>query len=371
MKIATVTCHDVYNYGASLQAYALQEYIKSLGCNYEIIDYKPDYLSNHFKLSFVANPKYDRPFLKQAYLLAKLPGRLKLLKKKKRFDDFRKAYLKLSSKRYESLNQLKQSPPKADIYVAGSDQIWNTLFRNGLDPVFYLDFVTSASHRISFAASFATETIPDTALPFVEQMLKNFNAISVRESSALSILEKMGLQGQIVCDPVFLLSKTDWEKLFPCPVQKDDYILVYDCEQSDELRVIATHLRKVHHIPIYTLSLSASHYADRSFIYSGPIEFLSLIAGARYVVANSFHALAFSLIFHKDFFIAKRSEKINTRMQDLLNYVGLENRLISSPKQLLCGSLQFKDCDNNLSELIENSKRFIKAQISVICQNRG
>ena len=79
MRICTITCHDVYNAGASLQAYALQTYLKSLGHDVKIIDYKPDYLSQHYRLDVVANPKYDKPLLKQAYLLAKLPGRLRML----------------------------------------------------------------------------------------------------------------------------------------------------------------------------------------------------------------------------------------------------------------------------------------------------
>ena len=72
MKIATITCHDVYNYGASLQAYALQHYLESIGHNCQIIDYKPDYLSNHYNLRSVANPRFDKPMLRQLYLMAVL-----------------------------------------------------------------------------------------------------------------------------------------------------------------------------------------------------------------------------------------------------------------------------------------------------------
>ena len=96
MKICTITCHDVYNVGASLQAYALQTYLKLLGHDVKIIDYKPDYLSKHYRLDIVGNPKYDKPFLKQAYLLAKLPGRLHMLPRKKAFDSFTAKYLDLS-----------------------------------------------------------------------------------------------------------------------------------------------------------------------------------------------------------------------------------------------------------------------------------
>ena len=88
MKINTITCHDVYNHGASLQAYALQHYLQSEGHDVEIIHYKPDYLSRHFNLWMVANPIFDKPIVKQLYLLAKLPGRLCSLKRKASFDAF-------------------------------------------------------------------------------------------------------------------------------------------------------------------------------------------------------------------------------------------------------------------------------------------
>ena len=113
MKICTITCHDVYNVGASLQAYALQIYLKSLGHDVKIIDYKPDYLSKHYRLDVVGNPKYDKPFVREAYLLAKLPGRLRVLPRKKAFDSFTAKDLDWTS-RYVSNEELKADPPEAD-----------------------------------------------------------------------------------------------------------------------------------------------------------------------------------------------------------------------------------------------------------------
>ena len=142
MNSYTITCHDVYNAGASLQAYALQQYLISLGIDNKIIDYKPDYLSRHYSLTTIDNPKFNKGVLKYVYLTAKFPRRFINLcgLKKKRFDQFRNKYLILTENRYNSNEDLKNSLPEADIYIAGSDQIWNTLFNNGKDPAFYLDF---------------------------------------------------------------------------------------------------------------------------------------------------------------------------------------------------------------------------------------
>ena len=137
MKIKTITCHDVYNHGASLQAFALQHYLQSIGHDVEIIHYKPPYLSGHYDLWKVSNSRYDKPIIRLLYLMVKLPGRLKSLKRKRAFDAFTSQFLRLT-RRYDTIEALRNDPPHADVYIAGSDQIWNTAFRNRLEPAFYV-----------------------------------------------------------------------------------------------------------------------------------------------------------------------------------------------------------------------------------------
>lgn len=165
MKIKTITCHDVYNVGASLQAYALVTYLRKLGHDAQIIDYKPDYLSNHYPLWGLGNPAYDKPVIRELYNLAKLPGRLKARNGKAEYDRFTAEFLPLTPRRYTSNDDLKQNPPEADVYFAGSDQIWNCFFPNGKDPAFYLDFAPAGSVRASYAASFAMDDIPEEWKP--------------------------------------------------------------------------------------------------------------------------------------------------------------------------------------------------------------
>ncbi|MBD5175843.1 MAG: polysaccharide pyruvyl transferase family protein [Bacteroidales bacterium] len=370
MRVATITCHDVYNYGASLQAYALQEYFRSLGDSYEIINYKPNYLSQHYKLTTVANPIFDKPFIRLLYILAKLPGRLHSLKRKRCFDRFTQQYLNLSAVRYGSFEELMGNPPQADIYLAGSDQIWNTFFKNGLDPAFYLDFIKDREGiKASYAASFATDAIFNNAEAFVASELQNFDVISVRESSAINLLKTLGREGAtLVCDPVFLRTKDEWESDFiPLTSSKAKYIAVYDCEQSENLRNIALYLKQITGLPIYNLSDTYGRYSDKDYSLIGPLEFLTLIGNAEYIVANSFHALAFSLIFEKEFFIINRSEKINTRMRDFLSYLHLGNRLISAPNELKQDKIDYKIVNTFLSDLIQNSKEFIK-ELRILCR---
>lgn len=364
MLIKTITCHDVYNHGASLQAFALLTYLESVGHVVEIIDYKPDYLSRHYLLWSVDNPVYEKPIIKQLYLVAKLPGRLLALKRKQLFDEFTKKYLKLTSQRYHCNEELKSNPPKADAYIAGSDQIWNTLFQNGRDAAFYLDFAPKASKRISYAASFATEEVADEYRPFVRKMLQNFDVISIRERYSLSLLSSLGrTDGIAVCDPVFLLTRIQWEDLLPQNRIHEKYLLVYDTEFSPKVKEIAKRIAKEKNLKIYNVSASRIGYADKDMWASSPMDFVQLIRDASYVVSNSFHASAFSIIFERDFCVINRSEGINERMKSLLSNFELEERLVAAYSEKILNPIDYQLVRPLVQKDIEYSKEFLNQSL--------
>ena len=358
MKIKTITCHDVYNPGASLQAYALAAYLTEQGHEVQIIDYKPEYLSRHYRLDWVANPRFDRPLVRQAYLLAKLPGRLKARKslRKQRFDDFRREYLPVTPVRYESVEALRRNCPEAELYIAGSDQIWNPVFPNGKDPAFFLDFVPEGKKKISYAASFSVESLEEEDKLRIKPWLENLDGISVRETSGVTLLAQMGLAGVQVMDPVFLLDAEHWKKLAVRP-DAEGYILVYDFDSSETVRMIARNLaektgKKI--ISVFPMEDAAEIWSDM-----GPREFLGAIENADCVLSNSFHATAFSLIFQKEFYVVNRQEKINTRMQDLLGAVSCPERLIHSlPEDV--PELDYPKICRRRTALTEQSKEFLK-----------
>lgn len=358
MKIKTITCHDVYNVGASLQAYALAGYLKSLGHDTEIIDYKPDYL-RHFTLFGSVSEKYDYPILRQAFYLAKLPGRIKAKHgpRKKEYDLFTEKYLPVTKKTYCSNIELKQDPPIADVFFAGSDQIWNTVFPNGKDPAFYLDFVSDSAVKASYAASFSTEKIEDNYEKKIKERLTKFDYISVRERSGVKIVRELGLDATQVLDPVFLLNKDDWLQIEKDLNLDQPYILYYDFDNNDQMREFTVRLAKKNNCKIF--SIFPSDIADSCFAHEGPASFLYLVRNAQMIVSNSFHATAFSLIFKKQFYVFNRKESINTRMLDLLKSVGLSDRLIVcddiNDDQKIC----YQEVDKKLSEQINHSKKFI------------
>lgn len=364
MKINTITCHDVYNFGASLQAFALQKFLSDEGNEVEVIDYKPDYLSGHFDFGKIGNSVYDKPVVRQMYQIAKLPSRVLALTRKRAFDQFTKKYLRLT-KRFNDYEELKADAPRADIYIAGSDQIWNTLFNNGRDKAFYLDFGDKSVKRISYAASFATPDIRPEYFDFVKHELQNIDKISIRESCALPLLKKLGRQdGVSVCDPVFLLSREQWcDLLTKTDATDKKYILVYLSEQSDKIREIVSQIKSRTHWPVLAVGTVGVSYADKYIRSADPLDFVDLIRCARFVISNSFHASAFSIIMGVDFCVVNRSEEINERMRSLLEDFALQDRLVSSYTDKLLDKIDYVSVRKLLKRKISFSKQWLTTAI--------
>ena len=366
LRVYTITCHDVYNAGASLQAYALQHYLQSRGADAYIIDYKPQYLSQHYRLWLVRNPRFNYPFLREAYLLAKLPGRLKGLGsvKKRRFDQFRKSYLCLT-KRYTSFQELCEHCPVGDCYIAGSDQIWNPFFENGKDPVFFLRFAPQSARKISYAASFGVSEITDADIERMRPWLRRLDSVSVREAAGLRILTKMDIPAVRVFDPVYLLDKKEWESMIPDHGDSAGYILLYDFDRNPHIEEIAKQYSQRTGCQVYSVLPTAT--MKLAPINPGPLEFLRLIRNANLVLTNSFHAIAFSLIFHIDFFAFARKEPLNCRVIDLLKEVELEDRFYDNPADFHDGkAIQWEYVEEKIKEWKEASRAFLEKE----CLNR-
>ncbi len=367
MKIKTITCHEVYNYGASLQEYALLRYLQNLGHEAETIHYKPPHLSGHFKLWVVSNEFFARNiFMRAIYLTLKLPKRIINLKRKRNFDKFSEKHIKSTQKLYRSNNELKADTPEADVYICGSDQIWNSFFENGKDPAFYLDFVPDNKLKLSYAASFAIDKLEDNIKDFVKEKIGRLDHVSVRESSGKRIVEDLGYTNVTqVLDPVFLIDSQEWKSLMIPELEKDliskgKYIVVYDFDNDPSIKYIAeTYKEKGYKIYAFNELID---YASENFYLEGVEFFLTVLNGAEAILANSFHAVAFSFIFHKKLGVFNRNDKINTRMRDLLQSVDLIHLLIDDKKKadnFKFDAIDYKEVQSKLDVLIEKSKNYL------------
>lgn len=329
MNIKTITCHHVYNYGASLQALALMHILTEKGHNVEIINYIPSYVRNFNSLWMIGERYKKNLFIRIAFYGYVIPIRLLQFKKKKLFDKFAEKYFRLT-KEYHSFEELQREPPIADVIFCGSDQIWNTNVDNGKDPSYYAAFASKNTIRASYAASFSISEIPEGHKDFVCKMLSGMDNISVREATGLSILKNLGFNnGKQVVDPVFLPEKDYWESLVE-PVRINKYVFVYDQENNANIRRIAERIAKQKKLQIIALrDLYPRLYANKAIWNAGPIEFISLIKNADFVITNSFHCTAFSLLFKRDFVVVPRThEKVNSRMKDLTMSLGVQDRYL-------------------------------------------
>ena len=350
MKINTITCQHVYNYGATLQAYALQEYLEQLGNKVEIIDFR---LPSHTRYElFTPYPKgkcYELvckyPILR--FIITPIKNRkiFKTWGRKRNFDKFDKDFLHLTSKTYRTLEDLQQETFNVDLFIAGSDQIWNTEMENGNNGAYFLDFGSLATKRISYAASFGINKIKEEAQKtFIKQQLKKFDKISVREISGLDILEDLGYKGIQVVDPVFLFSKEEWIEKFNLKENIGNYIFIYDfMHDDDKISNLAKDLAQKENLKILSVNdFSNTPYADIQINNAGPREFLQLLLDAKYVISNSFHATAFSIIFNKKFAtFPLLSQKNPSRMIDLLSANNLMERFIPSNLEVVCKDIEF------------------------------
>ena len=185
----------------------------------------------------------------------------------------------------------------------------------------------SVNFEIDFAASFATEELVPSSVDFVKEHLRRFDKITVREQSALKILEKLGIQGELQDDPVFMLTKEQWDEVADGTGAGEKYVLVYDFYLGDDIKKKAQEIAKEHGLKIYAICSAPLRYADKNFEYSGPETFVSLIKNASYVVSNSFHGTVFAMIYNVPFVVLNRPDGLNVRMRDLLERKGMMNCL--------------------------------------------
>lgn len=369
MIIKTITCHDVYNYGASLQAYALQHFLSNKGNDVEIIDYLPKYMDKAYRFIWknYAIPEMSKyykyhnniliqlvyhlkGFFKQAIIMITTHGR------KKSFDKFTRNKLVCTSKHYKTLEELQNADIKADCFIAGSDQIWNPKFGNGFDGAYFLNF--GKGKKYSYAGSFGVSTLNDQEKLFMAPLLQNIDGVSVREKTAIRLSAELGVKDAIqVCDPVYLLSKDEWNDLASSKYNFNDYILVYNLSPfNKEIARCAQYLAKSTKKKIVAIEeRTPVKYADIRIKNAGPQEFVELISKASYVVTNSFHATSFSLIYNVPFFTFNKNANCS-RVADVLADVGASNRLNSDSFDK---NINWEEVNSRLSGIIKNSIKYL------------
>lgn len=354
----TITCHNAYNYGAVLQTYALYTYLTELGYKGKVINYK----NKNFYKAKTNNiiKKVIRPFVR-------MPD---FVKGNKVFGKFLKDYIVLTDK-MSNEKELKEKLPKSRVYITGSDQVWNcSPGEVGNDDNYFLSFVDgNNAKKISYAASIAMESLNEQQEKRMKKLLSDFSEISVREQTAVNILNKMGYSNvNQVIDPVYLLSIDLWKKLLKKStliekLKEEKYILVYGFLRQKNVYDYAKRLAKNKHCKIYNVNTLIEDFTlntDKYFWNVSPEDFLALIYYAEDIVTNSFHGVSFSIIFNKNFHLFGKKGNSSSRMFDLVKMLGLEKRIVSEKEGLLLTETDYNEAKQKLVIKINESKEYLK-----------
>lgn len=346
-KIGILTFHKENNFGAVLQAYALQRALNDLGYKNEFINYRSDYMSKLFLKEKLKKKGYFLFFLS---CISKFILNLK----QKKFNSFRK---KLKISKNYNLKTIKETNNKYSCFIVGSDQIWNLNITN-LDPTFFLNFVKNKKKRINYAASFGTTNISKKFYGNYRKLLNNFFYFNLREKSGQHFINKLiKKKSNHVLDPVFLINRKEWLKLIKKKESNEKYILVIQGSLSNKLLKHAQELKKIKKIKIvyipFPFGLDINNF--NILLNISPEDWLSYILNAEIILTDSFHATAFSIIFNKNFYVALTTN--STRITDLLKLFNIKNRILSSS---LKNNYNFKFNWKNInSDISRNSKKSI------------
>lgn len=359
-RIAVITLHRATNFGSMLQTYATQLYLEKLGHQVEIIDFVPQGLSFRQAL-FPANS--EASLIRKAVRL--IPAFLCNSIQFAVVHRFVRRYIHVTPVRYSRYSDILRSIPKADIYLSGSDQVWNTQNNNHKEDIqaYYLNFVPDGYIKIAYAGSFGKTKLSEEEATEISHYLKRYWAIGVREDSALDLLKKLGIpNGMHVLDPTFLIEPEEWLKfLGNRRPPKPGYLMVYNLNRNKAISKYAREIAERKQLRIVNFADTyefVPHAKNR--LVNTAMDFINYIAHADYVITDSFHATAYSLSYSKDF-ICVSPPKYASRLESILRKTGLRDRIFYDEVDMNV-ALQPVDYDivqNILSKEKNRSKEFL------------
>ena len=361
--VGIITLHRTTNYGSVLQAYALQEKIKSLGHEVKIIDYRP---SRYTMLSMLKGLKNKTELLKKnpfARLAARIIIFPSYLLRFRTFKKFVNRYLNLTEDSYIDEDDFGNKLPVFDIYCTGSDQVWNSDWNGKIDKPLFLNFAPDNSKKISYAASFGKEKLDDREIKETERLLQRYDKISVRELSGQKILKNLGInKSKCVLDPTLLLNGNEWKKIASKKFQNEEYILVYNLNRNKKIHDYAVKLSNKTGLKIKYITYQAHDFYKKGKMYCNTSveNYLALIANAKYVVTDSFHGVAFSINFNRDFMVVY-PEKFSARLKSILEITGLSGRVASEDSLELSGeNIDYKKVNQIIDGERKKSMKFLE-----------
>lgn len=376
-KIALITWYDSLNYGTCIQCVALSRYLKSKGycvvvpSKYSYFTFKDpsDFLRRlKRKIDTKLHPVY------QSIEFADLPDYIKKGYQKRKENIRRVINNELTIYPIKGNNSFKKLNNEAEVFITGSDQIWNP---NHITSTMLLNFVSDEKVKIAYASSFGVSKLPMKLANSYKKYLARFINIGVREKSAVTIINDLGITVPVqqVLDPTLLLDSNDIVSMGEKADITDQikglngFIFCYFIGDKKEWQLDAQSIARAKGLELIICLSESNIVPDFGQIYSeaGPYEFIWLINHATYVMTDSFHATAISMSLNKDFFVYKRFDdndniSQNSRLYDLLSDYELTSRMVTSNNRIvniIDNPIEYSSIDEKLECNRKKSEKFL------------
>lgn len=350
MKISILTFSKESNFGANLQCYALCKTLQSMGHQIDIIDIQLPKIYFSWYTTLLQIPQDFLFFL------------------------FRKKHLNYFTREYKTTTELKNAQHRSDLYIVGSDQVWNPDITKRLDSlVYFFTFLPDDVCRISYAASFGTDSWLSPALTEeVKALLHKFNTVSVREQSGVAICKNtFGIDARLVADPTLLLSSYDDICGKYSPLHETNELVYFTfIRNKDEQRIIAEFANN-NHLQAISLRSNRPISGFKQRAYLSVAGWLNSIRYAKIVVTFSFHCVVFCILFHKKFVIIPAKAGRAARQESLLAQLGLSDHfckdtsaLYKTMEYVINKDIDYAVIDEKIKKMREESLDFLKEACS-------
>lgn len=350
-KVAIITRHAIPNYGSFFQAFSTEKVLSQLGYGSEIIDYRrmdetADYLIKYY---CKRTPGLIRWFYYNIFwrISSYLRGRVFFYAGKK--------YLNVSP--LYNKNTISKIRNKYDIFLTGSDQVWNVVGSGDsaeIDGIYFWDFLDREKYIISYAASFGDNSLFSADQGKIIDWLSKYNAISVREDSGVSLIDSLGFSATQVLDPTLVLERESWISLASSVrKRRKPYLLVYNLHSNTDMNGVVKRYSDEMGLKVVNI-ISTFRFLPGENVFCPSVEqFLNLFMNAEFIIADSFHAIAFAIIFKVPFCV-KLPKKFSTRLESILRMFNLTSRIIyeNSSADVIQGKIDW----DNVYDILEKEK---------------
>lgn len=369
MKKIGVISYNIYgnftNYGSALQSWALHQAIKSCSAHPKLIDYCPDILKNKDPLNPFKN-LWDKDDESRRMCELTMPA---IRENYYKFERFYTNHFERTPKKYTSEN-FNDVVADEDLngFVCGSDTIF-CMDEFGFDDGFYANYECMKQHSVSYAASFGDPTLSEENCKVLNERLKNFKALGLRENHMVPyVTEHTRVPVRRVVDPTLLHTHEKYDEIAVSHRLVDEkYLLYYSRRYSPVMEDYVENLAKTNGWKIVEISLRATNAekGHKMFYQAGVEEFLSLVKHAEYVVTNSFHGMIFAVQYSRPFVIFSR-EQCNTKIDEMLQLFGLSDHMLVTGKESFCNEIDYKSVHDRISEAREVSIDYLKKELELL-----